>query len=157
VADRAPPPVVEAPPAPPPPPKPAVRRGIVPIEREDPVYPKDAIKRQISKGRVVARLNIDEKGNVTDINIIVSDPPRVFDRSVREALEKWKFKRGRRKVRRRGRGELHLERRISMRKRARSAGAQITQVTKAKRPPAGGLFSSRRDVSSCRRLTRGGV
>jgi len=88
----APPPVVEAPPAPPPPPKPAVRRGIVPIEREDPVYPKDAIKRQISKGRVVARLNIDEKGNVTDINIIVSDPPRVFDRSVREALEKWKFK-----------------------------------------------------------------
>ena len=84
----APPPPVVAPP----PPKPAVRRGIVPIEREDPVYPKDAIKRQISKGRVVARLNIDEKGNVTDINILVSEPPRVFDRSVREALEKWKFK-----------------------------------------------------------------
>ena len=31
-----------------------------------------------SKGRVVARLNIDEKGNVTEVTIFSADPPRVF-------------------------------------------------------------------------------
>jgi len=40
----------------------------------------------------VARLSIDEKGNVTEVNIISSDPPRVFDKAVRNALEGWKFK-----------------------------------------------------------------
>ena len=40
----------------------------------------------------LARLQIDEKGNVTDVNITVSDPPRVFDKVVRAALENWKFK-----------------------------------------------------------------
>ncbi len=85
----APPPVVEAPPAPP---KPAVRRGIVPIEREDPVYPREAIRAGVGKGKVVARVNIDEKGNVTEVVIVSADPPRVFDRAVRAALEKWKFK-----------------------------------------------------------------
>src|SRR6185295_4139425 len=89
------PPVVEppAPPAPPPPPpKPAVRRGIVPIEREDPTYPRDAMKAGVEKGRVLARLQIDERGNVTDVQIVSSNPPRIFDRSVRDALIKWKFK-----------------------------------------------------------------
>jgi protein TonB len=88
----APPPPVVAEPAPPPPPKPAVRRGIVPIEREDPVYPREAIRAGVAKGRVVARLKIDERGHVTDVEIHVSEPPRVFDRAVRLALEKWKFK-----------------------------------------------------------------
>jgi protein TonB len=86
------PPVVEAPPAPPAPPKPAVRRGIVPIEREDPVYPREAIKAGVEKGRVLARLQIDEKGNVTDVQIVSASPPRYFDRAVRDALSKWKFK-----------------------------------------------------------------
>jgi periplasmic protein TonB len=83
------PPVV-APPAPAPP-KPAVRRGIVPISREDPVYPREAIRAGISKGKVLARVNIDEKGNVTDVVIVSSDPPRVFDKAVKTALEKWRF------------------------------------------------------------------
>jgi protein TonB len=77
----APPPVVEAPPAPP---KPAVRRGIVRLSGDDPAG--------VSKGRVVARLQIDEKGNVTDVNITQSEPRGVFDKAVRAALERWKFK-----------------------------------------------------------------
>jgi protein TonB len=85
-----PPPKVEAPPAPPP--KPAVRRGITPVAREDPVYPRAAIRAGIDKGRVLARVNIDEQGNVTDVIIVSADPPRHFDSSVREALSKWKFK-----------------------------------------------------------------
>jgi protein TonB len=86
------PPAVAPPPPPPPAPKPAIRKGIVPIQREDPVYPREAIRAGVAKGRVVARLKIDEQGNVTDIDITFSDPPRVFDRAVRQALENWKFK-----------------------------------------------------------------
>ena len=81
-----------APPAPPAPPKPAVRRGIVRLSGEDPSYPREAIRAGVQKGRVVARLQIDEKGNVTDINITSSDPPRVFYKAVRAALENWKFR-----------------------------------------------------------------
>jgi len=86
----APPPVVAvAPPAPP-----AVRRGasLVVISREDPVYPRDAIKKGVAKGAVVARILIDEKGNVTEVQIVSADPPRVFDNEVRRALALWKFK-----------------------------------------------------------------
>ena len=79
------PPVV-APPAPPAPPKPAVRRGIVPISRVQPEYPREAERKGISSGRVVARLFIDEKGNVTEVKIVEANPPRWFDRSVMNAL-----------------------------------------------------------------------
>jgi protein TonB len=89
-------PYIIAPPPPPPvvvePPKPAVRRGITRVSGEDPTYPREAIKANVSKGRVVARLKIDEKGNVTDVDIIASTPPRVFDRVVRDALSGWKFR-----------------------------------------------------------------
>jgi protein TonB len=86
------PPVIAPPPPPAPPaPKPAVRKGIVPISRVDPVYPREAIRAGIGKGTVLARLSIDEKGNVTDVKIIESDPPRVFDQSVLRALTQWKF------------------------------------------------------------------
>jgi protein TonB len=83
------PPVVEAPPAPP---KPAIRRGAVPIERVEPIYPREAIKDNISNGRVVARLQVDEKGLVTGVTIVEANPRHVFDREVIRALSQWKFK-----------------------------------------------------------------
>jgi len=86
----APPPPVVAPP--PEPPKPAVRRGISRISGDDPTYPREAIRAGVSKGRVVVRLQIDEKGNVTDVRIMSSDPPRVFDKAVTSALRDWKFR-----------------------------------------------------------------
>ena len=87
------PPVVVAPPAPPaPPPKPAIRRGITPVVRVEPVYPRAAVRAGIEKGRVVARVMIDEKGNVTDVIIVSADPPRHFDKAVIDALKEWKFK-----------------------------------------------------------------
>jgi periplasmic protein TonB len=85
------PPVVVAPPAPPAPPKPAVRRGIVPISRVQPEYPREAERKGISSGRVVARLFIDEKGNVTEVKIVEANPSRYFDRAVINALSQWKF------------------------------------------------------------------
>jgi periplasmic protein TonB len=86
-------PHVIAPPAPPapPPPKPAIRRGVTRISGDNPEYPKAAMREGINKGRVVARMNIDEKGNVTEVTIFSSDPPRVFDRAVITALKDWKF------------------------------------------------------------------
>jgi protein TonB len=86
----APPPVVVAPPAPPPP-KPAVRRGVTPIFRVEPVYPKELIRAGVESGKVVARLQVDEKGNVTDVRIVDSQPARVFDSAVIRALSQWKF------------------------------------------------------------------
>ncbi|MFO1323176.1 MAG: energy transducer TonB [Burkholderiales bacterium] len=85
----APPPPVVAPPAPP---KPAIRRGITRIAGDDPTYPREAIRAGVAKGRVTARLQIDEKGNVTEVIIVSQDPPRVFEKAVRNALEGWKFK-----------------------------------------------------------------
>jgi hypothetical protein len=61
-----PPPVV----APPPPPKPAVRRGISRISGDDPTYPREAIRAGVRRARRRAP-QIDEKGNVTDVRIIV--------------------------------------------------------------------------------------
>ena len=85
------PPAVVAPPAPPPP-KPAIRRGIVRLAGDDPVYPRQAIRASIAKGRVLARVMIDEKGNVTEVIIVSADPPRHFDKAVIDALQEWKFK-----------------------------------------------------------------
>jgi protein TonB len=78
--------------APPAPPKPAIRRGITKIAGDDPIYPREAIRGGVQKGRVVVRLNIDEKGNVTEVNIVSSEPRGVFDKAVRNALEGWKFR-----------------------------------------------------------------
>jgi protein TonB len=88
------PPVI-APPAPPPPPpappKPAVRKGIVAISKPEMDYPREALRKGIYSGRVVARLSIDEKGNVTEVKIVEANPPRVFDRDVIANLMQWKF------------------------------------------------------------------
>ncbi len=86
----APPPVV-APPAPPAPPKPAIRRGIARLSGDYPTYPPAAIRARIEKGRVLARVMIDEKGDVTEVIIVSAEPPRHFDKAVIEALKGWKF------------------------------------------------------------------
>jgi protein TonB len=83
----APPPPVVAAPAP----KPAIRRGVNPIKRVEPVYPREAIRAGVASGRVQCKLQIDEKGNVLDVMIQESSPPRVFDREVVRALSQWKF------------------------------------------------------------------
>jgi TonB family protein len=44
----------------------------------------------VQKGHVNAILTIDEKGNVSDVQIVSSTPPRVFDRVVRDTLSDWK-------------------------------------------------------------------
>jgi len=84
------PPVV-APPAPAAPPKPAIRKDPQRKSGDDLVYPRAAIRAGVNKGRVVARVMIDEKGNVYDVVIQSSDPPRVFDRTVIDGVKEWKY------------------------------------------------------------------
>jgi protein TonB len=84
------PPVV-APPAPAPVAKPAIRKGVTPISKVDPIYPREAIRARVAKGKVVARLFIDEKGLVTEVKIVDADPPDVFNKETIRALLQWKF------------------------------------------------------------------
>ena len=85
-------PVVAPAPPPPPPPKPTVRRNLVRIGGDPPEFPRAARRLNIEKGQVIARLMIDEKGNVTEVIIVSANPPRHFDKAVIEALSDWKFK-----------------------------------------------------------------
>jgi TonB family protein len=39
---------------------------------------------------VRALVTVDPKGHITNVDILESQPPRVFDRSVRETLSGWK-------------------------------------------------------------------
>ena len=84
------PPVVQAPVVQAPP-KPAIRRGIARIAGDDPVYPRAAIKAGIERGTVLARVMIDEKGNVYDVIIVKAEPARYFTQTVIDALKEWKF------------------------------------------------------------------
>ena len=67
---------------------------VVPISRPPPVFPKEAAKEGVESGTVRARLRIDSSGNVYNVNILESNPPRVFDRAARAALTTWKFNAG---------------------------------------------------------------
>lgn len=84
------PPVVVAPPAPAQAPKPAIRQGVSCPKRDSPTYPREAIRAKVEKGKVDAVLTIDERGSVTEVRIVASEPRNVFDRVVRETLVDWK-------------------------------------------------------------------
>lgn len=62
-----------------------------PIVRIEPRYPISAA-RDGKEGWVKMRFTIDPVGNTTDIEVLDSDPPRVFDREAIRALRKWKYK-----------------------------------------------------------------
>ena len=76
----------------PPPESAKARRSLVRLTGGPPVYPRDAIRAGIESGRVVALVTVDAQGNVANVDIVRSEPPRVFDRAARTALATWKFK-----------------------------------------------------------------
>jgi len=84
------PPAVVAPPAPPAP-KPAIRKNPKRQSGDDLQYPRAAIRSGVEKGTVIARVMIDEKGNVTDVVIVSADPRGVFDRTVIDGVKGWKY------------------------------------------------------------------
>jgi protein TonB len=63
-------------------------REIKLINRVEPGFPRGI---DAEKGAVKARLQVDARGAVTGVDIIESNPPRVFDRTVRSALQQWRY------------------------------------------------------------------
>jgi TonB family protein len=67
--------------------------ALVPIARESPTFPREAIALGLAHGDVKAELTIDAKGNVSDV-AVVDASHRAFNRAVREALVHWRFPAG---------------------------------------------------------------
>ncbi len=67
---------------------PAPAREIKLVNRVEPMFPRSS---DADKGTVRARLQVDAKGSVTGVEILESNPPRVFDRTVRSALQQWRY------------------------------------------------------------------
>lgn len=74
------------------PPLPSVFRDIKPVKKVKPKYPPEAEAQHI-QGRVKVRLDVAVDGSVTGVEILVSEPPGVFDEAVLEAVRQYKFKR----------------------------------------------------------------
>jgi protein TonB len=70
---------------------PVVRKNVVPVARVNPIFPRDAIKRGIEKGVVVAHVYVKTDGSVSEVKIVSANPPRVFEREVVRALSQWRF------------------------------------------------------------------
>lgn len=63
------------------------------LSRMPPVYPLQA-KRKGIEGWVRVRFVVTETGAVTDISIVESEPPEIFDQSVRRCVAGWRFQPG---------------------------------------------------------------
>ena len=74
------------------PPLPSVFRDVKPVRKVKPKYPREAEDKKI-EGRVKVRLTVNLSGTVTDVKILLSEPPGVFDEEVLKAVWKYQFKR----------------------------------------------------------------
>lgn len=68
--------------------------ALIVISREQPAFPRDALRAGTESGTVRARMTINAAGEVTNVAILQAQPVRVFDRSVQQALGRWKFNTG---------------------------------------------------------------
>lgn len=65
--------------------------ALVPLVQIKPVYPSRQ-KRMGVEGYVKVRLNVNESGDVVNIEILEAKPKGAFDKSVKKALKRWKFR-----------------------------------------------------------------
>lgn len=61
------------------------------LHRDTPDFPPEALLSDVHRGRVKAKLTVDEKGNVADIQIVESKPSRLFIRPAIWSLKKWRY------------------------------------------------------------------
>jgi len=71
---------------------PSVFRDVKPVKRVHPIYPPEAEAQHI-QGHVKVRLSVDLDGKVTDVQVLVAEPPGVFEESVLTAVRQYQFKR----------------------------------------------------------------
>jgi protein TonB len=72
-------------------PAPNVEAPLRPLEREAPRFPAEALRSGVDSGRVIAQLTIGADGRVTDVQIVSSSPPGIFERESRRALFAWRY------------------------------------------------------------------
>jgi TonB family protein len=65
-----------------------------PVSRSAPAFPPAAAAQGIHHGTVRARLEINASGYVTHVDLLQSDPPRVFDQEAIRTLQRWRFNSG---------------------------------------------------------------
>jgi len=63
---------------------------LAPRVRVEPQYPRRALSRRI-EGYVVVGFTIEPDGTTSGVEVLESEPPRVFDRSATKAVERWRF------------------------------------------------------------------
>jgi protein TonB len=73
-------------------PLPSVFRDVKPVKKVRPKYPPEAEAQHI-QGRVKVRLTVELDGSVSGVEVLVSEPPGVFEQAVLEAVRQYKFKR----------------------------------------------------------------
>jgi periplasmic protein TonB len=64
------------------------------INKVVPDFPREAQLASVDKGHVKARLTLDATGEVTRVDIVESNPRRVFDRAVVRSLSQWRYEAG---------------------------------------------------------------
>jgi len=63
---------------------------LIPLQQIHPVYPPKA-RRQSIEGWVKVGFVITTEGSVSNVRLIESTPPRIFDRAAIKAISRWKF------------------------------------------------------------------
>jgi protein TonB len=56
-----------------------------------PEFPREAAQASVTSGTVKARMSIEADGKVSAVEIVESQPRKVFDRAVKSALMDWRF------------------------------------------------------------------
>ncbi len=74
------------------PPLPSVFQDVKPVRKVKPKYPREAEDKKI-EGRVKVRLSVELDGSVSNVEILLSEPPGVFDEEVLNAVKQYQFKR----------------------------------------------------------------
>lgn len=64
------------------------------VTKVEPEFPREAAQAGMNKGLVKARMTIDGAGEVTRVEVLESQPRRVFDRAVVKTLSQWRFNAG---------------------------------------------------------------
>ena len=63
----------------------------IPVVRIAPVYPRRAKQARI-EGWVTMEVTIRPDGSVSDVKVMASNPPRLFDEAALAAMQRWKFR-----------------------------------------------------------------
>ncbi len=61
------------------------------ISREQPGFPREALRKGVTTGHVTARISVGADGSVKNVEVVSSSPPRVFDSAVVAAAMHWKY------------------------------------------------------------------